>query len=45
MKGEKRMKGNNRQEKLEREQEWLQRLDAMDNQLCEIRELLAPPTG
>ena len=25
------MKGNNRQEKLEREQEWLQRLDAMDN--------------
>ncbi|MBT9907875.1 hypothetical protein GPL10_19395 [Bacteroides fragilis] len=43
MKGEKRMKGNNRQEKLEREQEWLQRLDAMDNRLCEIRELLAPP--
>lgn len=43
MKGEKRMKGNNRQEELEREQEWLQRLDAMDNRLCEIRELLEAP--
>lgn len=40
MKGEKKMKGNNRQEELGREQEWLQRLDAMDNRLCEIRELL-----
>lgn len=40
MKGEKKMKGNNRQEELEREQKWLQRLDAMDNRLCEIRELL-----